>query len=92
MKYGASILGCKRFSSISAVQNRALRFFLGVGRYTANAAINGDMDYDTVYKQQRRNVMNQWCEIQIMDHNRLNYKYISGLSVKAILKEKAGHI
>ena len=74
INYGASIWGCKRFSSISAVQNRALRFFLGVGRYTPNAAVNGDMGWDSVYQQQWRNVMNQWCRIQLMDHNRLNYK------------------
>ena len=36
ISYGASIWGCKQFSCVNAVQNRALRFFLGVGRYTPN--------------------------------------------------------
>ena len=42
INYGASIWGCRRFACIKAVQNRALIFFLGVGRYTPNAAVNGD--------------------------------------------------
>ena len=62
----------KRFSSISVEQSRALRFFLGVGRYTPNAAINGVMGWDSVYQQQWCSVMNKWCRIQ--HHNRLNYK------------------
>ena len=32
------------------------------------------MGWDTVYQQKWRNVMNHWCRIQIIDHNRLNYK------------------
>ena len=32
------------------------------------------MGWDPVYQQQWRNVMNQWCRIQTMDHNRLIYK------------------
>ena len=33
INYGASIWGCRQFSFVKAEQNRALRFFLGVGRY-----------------------------------------------------------
>ena len=32
------------------MQNRALRFFLGVGRYTPNAAVNGETVWDSVSK------------------------------------------
>ena len=32
------------------MQNRALRFFLGVGRYTPNAAVNGDTGWDSISK------------------------------------------
>ena len=37
-----------------AVQNRALRvrFFLGVGRYASNAAVNGDSGWDSIYLAQ----------------------------------------
>ena len=30
--YGAAVWGCKKYQCITAVQNRALRFYLGVGR------------------------------------------------------------
>ena len=42
ISYGAAVWGCRTFSCVSAVQNRALRFFLGVGRFAPNAGINGD--------------------------------------------------
>ena len=45
IEYSAAIWGTKPFSSISAVQNRACRYFLGLGRYAPNAAINGDMGW-----------------------------------------------
>ena len=34
ISYGAAIWGSKSFSCINAVQNRAMIFFLGVGKYT----------------------------------------------------------
>ena len=37
--YGVAIWGYKEFSSINAVQNRACRYFLGVGKYTPTAAV-----------------------------------------------------
>ena len=41
--YGAAVWGDKAYSCINAVQNRAMGFFLGVGKYTSNAAVSGDM-------------------------------------------------
>ena len=40
--YGAPIWGTECFSCIQAVQNRAARYFLNVGKYTLVAAVNGD--------------------------------------------------
>ena len=37
--------GFKSFSCINAVQNRAMRFCLGVGKYTPNAAVYGEMGW-----------------------------------------------
>ena len=72
--YGAAVWGCRKFKCIAAVQNRALRFHLGVGRYTPNAAVNGDTGWETVYQKQWKVVVNQWCRIRRMNVNRLNYK------------------
>ena len=43
--YGASIWGTKDYSCINAVKNRAMRFFMGVGKYTPNLALYGDMGW-----------------------------------------------
>jgi len=43
IEYGAAIWGYKSYSCINAIQLRACRFFLGVGRYTPNAAVTGDI-------------------------------------------------
>ena len=41
--YSAASWATKSMSCINAVQNRACRYFLGLGRYAPNAAINDDM-------------------------------------------------
>jgi hypothetical protein len=38
--------------SINAVQNRAMRLFMGVGKYTPNDAIAGDMGWKPAYIRQ----------------------------------------
>ncbi|XP_063415978.1 uncharacterized protein LOC134697626 [Mytilus trossulus] len=45
ISYGAGIWGTRDFSCINAVQNRAMRFFMGIGKYTPNDAIAGDMGW-----------------------------------------------
>lgn len=45
ISYGSAIRGTKNLSSINAVQNRAIIFFMGVGKYTPNDAINRDMGW-----------------------------------------------
>ena len=41
--YGSAIWGFKEYNCIN-VHNRACRYFLGVGKYTPNAAVHGDMN------------------------------------------------
>ena len=44
--------GDRTFACIDAVQNRAMRFYLSVGRYTTTAAVAGDMGWEpTIVKQ-----------------------------------------
>ena len=74
ISYGAAIWGYRRFSCISAVQNRAARFFMGVGRYTPNTAVMGDMGWTNTESRQWEYVINQWFRLRSMDANRLNFK------------------
>jgi hypothetical protein len=43
LNYGSAIWGTREFSCISAVQNRAMIFYMGVRKYTPNDAVAGDM-------------------------------------------------
>ena len=43
ISYGVAIWGTKSYSSINAVHSRAMRFFMGTGKYTPNAVVNGDI-------------------------------------------------
>ena len=45
ISYGAAIWGNKSFSCINSIQNRAMRFYLGTGKYTPTAAVGGDMGW-----------------------------------------------
>ena len=64
----------RKFACITAVQNRAERFYLGVGRYTPNAAVNGDIGWLSLLAKQWKSVVNQRYRINIMYDERLNKK------------------
>ena len=42
LDYSASIWGSKTFSAVNSFHNRVCRYFLGVEKYTPNAAVHGD--------------------------------------------------
>ena len=50
--------GDGQFSCITAVQNRAERFYLGVGRYTPVAAVNGDIGWLSPLVKHWKSVIN----------------------------------
>ncbi len=43
LNYGSAIWGTAEYSTVNAVHHRAIRFFLGLGKYTPNTAINGEI-------------------------------------------------
>ncbi len=74
INYGSAIWGTREFSCISAVQNRAMRFYMGVGKYTPNDAIAGDMGWKPPYVKQWTNIFRHWSRCTKMENNRLNSK------------------
>ncbi|CAG2241599.1 unnamed protein product [Mytilus edulis] len=74
ISYGAAVWGDKSFSCINAVQNKAIRFFMGVGRYTPNVAVNGDSGWTPPFVKQWRVIINYWNRLRYMDENRINKK------------------
>ena len=74
VEYGAAIWGCKNFSFINAIQMRACRFFLGVGKYTPNPAIMGDMGWIPIYHTQWKVIARHWHRLVNMEPDRINRK------------------
>ena len=74
ISYGASIWGTREYSCVSAVQHRACRFYLGVGKFTPNAAVEGDMGWLPQEVRQWNDVLRLWGRLKDMDAGRLNRK------------------
>ena len=77
VEYGASIWGTADRSCIEAVQMRACRYFLGVGRYTPNAAVNGEMGWKPTQVRVYNSVCRTWCRLTGMNTSRLNKRVFS---------------
>ena len=72
ISYGAAVWGVKEYSVINTVQNKACRFFLGVGKYTPNAAVNGDMGWTPPHIKQMKSVLSHWFRLNHMGSDRIN--------------------
>ena len=72
INYGSAIWGTKTFSCIEAIHNRAMRFYLGTGKYTPNAALIGDMGWEPIMVKQYASVANHWARCINMDNTRTN--------------------
>ena len=73
IRYSSCIWGYRAYSHISAVQNRACRFFLGVGKYTPNAAVQGDMGWLLPEHRQWKSVATMWYRMENLEPYRINY-------------------
>ena len=72
LEYGAAVWAYKDCASIKAVQHRACRFFLGVGRYAPSSGVIGDMGWHPVCGPLWINVIREWCRLRSMKVSRLN--------------------
>lgn len=68
-------------SSINAVQNRAIIFFMGVGKYTPNGAINRDMGWRPPSAKQWTYVFRQWKRLSVMERERVSFNFEWSLNV-----------
>ncbi len=83
ISYGASIWGTKSYSCINAVQNRAMIFYLGTGKYTPTAAVFGDMGWHPPITKQWKCVCNIWSRFTSMDNLRINKRIFTWASNRA---------
>jgi hypothetical protein len=70
--FGAAVWGHKSFSSIQAVLNRAMRYYIGVGHRTPNAELQGEMGWSCSDQRQWVCVTRQWCRLRNLQETRVN--------------------
>ena len=70
--YGAGIWGTQSFSWINSVQHRAERFYLGLGKYVPNNALQGEMGWRNPEARNWISVCHLWLRLLQMDSPRLN--------------------
>lgn len=69
--YGSGIWGLTDYGKINTVQNKACRYFLGVGKNAANVATQGDMGWTSCYVKQRLETCRLYCKIRNITNDRL---------------------
>ena len=90
--YGAAIWGDRIYLWIEAVQNRAMRFFLGVGKYSPTAGVCGDMGWTSPLIGQWKCVCILWAGYLVLPDSRLNLSVsFFMLSVQVITAVNTGH-
>ena len=80
--YCAGIWGLTDYTKINTVQNKACRYFLGVGKNASNAATRGDMGWTNCFVKQRLESCRLFCKLSNTTDNRL---------VKSIFKWSKSH-
>ncbi|XP_053405160.1 uncharacterized protein LOC128558904 [Mercenaria mercenaria] len=72
INYGAAIWGYRSYSCINAVHNRAMRFFLCVGKYTPSVALAGELAWQHPIVRQHKTVSNFWVRLCNTSADRIN--------------------
>ena len=60
LDYQSSIWGYKDYNDIDSVQNRSIRYFLGVHRFAPKLAINGDVGWMPAKELRWFNMLRYW--------------------------------
>ena len=71
LDYNSSVWGYKDFSCINSVQNKALRYFLGVHKFAPVLAINGDIGWLPSKERRWCNMIRLWKKLVTMDEHRI---------------------
>ena len=71
LDYCSSVWGFKKIKCIDDIQNRAVRYFLGVHRFCPLPMLEGDMGWDTSLTRRHISMVKLWNRIIAMSGNRL---------------------
>ena len=71
LDYCSSVWGFNNFSSVDDVQNRGIRYYLGVHRFAPKLGINGDVGWLPSKERRHINIIRYWNRLLDMDNRRL---------------------
>ena len=71
LDYSSAVWGFSHFQCLDNVQHRALRYFLGVGRFAPILALHGDTGWLPCRYRRWVNVLRYWNRLVKMDNSRL---------------------
>lgn len=74
LDYCSGVWGTTNYYCTEMVQSRALRYFLGVHRFTPLIAIQGECGWMPCYFRQQINVLRLWNRLMILENDRLTKK------------------
>ncbi|CAH1801802.1 unnamed protein product, partial [Owenia fusiformis] len=76
LHYSAGVWGTNKTVGAAAtiVQNKARRFYLGVGQHASNIATQGDMCWVSVNTKQKVEATRLWCRLKNMSEHRITKK------------------
>ena len=72
--YCSGVWGFRNFPKSDMVQNRAIRYYLGVHRFTLILALSGDMGWTISVHRRWLNIIRLWNRLVDMDDDRLTKK------------------
>ena len=72
--YCSGVWGFWNFPKSDIVQNRAIRYYLGVHRFTPTLALSGDMGWTISVHRRWLNIIRLWNHLVDMDDDRLTKK------------------
>ncbi|CAG2247352.1 HARBI1 [Mytilus edulis] len=71
LDYCSSVWGFKDLNCVDTVQNKAIRYFLGVHKFAPKLAINGDVGWLPSKERRWCNMVRYWNRLMDMDNSRL---------------------
>ena len=71
LDYSSGVWGFKNYPSPEVVQNRSIRYFLGVHKFASNYMIHGDMGWLSCRNRRKLSMVNLWNRLIKMPETRL---------------------
>ena len=71
LDYCSGVWGYANYHQVDMVQNRAIRYFLGIHRFTPILAVQGEIGWPTSFLRHQMNMIRLWNHIVTMDDERI---------------------